>query len=109
MTDETLLELMQKYYNEFALRSGPALAVVMELVRRGIYPEKSKMGHEPKEMVMWFGPDWYKYREPLNCPHCNANLRDEEHGPPGKREIGVYSRELDRTMFYTCPDCGRKL
>ncbi len=54
--------------------------------------------------------------EPLNCPHCNANLLgdkipDEDIASFGgathfKREIGIYDWEKDRTVSYKCPDCG---
>jgi len=51
------------------------------------------------------------------CPHCNANLRGEEipeeqrhyfgkHTHFG-RKIGLYDRDLDRTVAWKCPDCGK--
>lgn len=54
-----------------------------------------------------------------NCPHCGVTLigspipedlkatgayGDKTHW---RREIGIYSRETDRTVSYQCPDCGK--
>lgn len=56
---------------------------------------------------------------PLDCPKCKADLAyiaPEESIPDPlgftpepetfSRVIGVYSRELDRTTHWRCPDCG---
>lgn len=50
------------------------------------------------------------------CPRCNADFDGgpipEEHRhlyhPPYRwnRRIGLYDRDLDRTIGYRCPDCG---
>jgi hypothetical protein len=71
------------------------------------------------------------------CPHCNSNMDGEliydtfieqgktpevaleysknyagweKHGLQNRwgRKIGIYSLNLDRTMEYQCPDCGKK-
>jgi len=42
------------------------------------------------------------------CPFCKADLRychDEPEGIIYSRMIGVYSRDLDRTVAWRCPDC----
>jgi Zn-finger nucleic acid-binding protein len=55
-----------------------------------------------------------------NCPHCKATLIDEPipeeyrekyYGGAThfRREIGIYSRERDMTMYYICPDCKEKI
>ncbi len=64
----------------------------------------ANVGSNREEM---YGPDHDKWREPLECPHCKADLRDHKAGPPFKREIGQYSLERDMTVGYQCPDCGK--
>jgi len=55
-----------------------------------------------------------KYDRPFNCPVCKVSLLMEpipkkwKHMYKGlwfKREIGVYDVDLDRTVYYRCPDC----
>lgn len=55
--------------------------------------------------------------EPLNCPHCGVSLLGDKipqdiskhySGTHWKREIGIYDRDLDRTVAYRCPDCGKE-
>ena len=57
--------------------------------------------------------------QPERCPHCDADFQDEPI-PEKDREaygghthfsrlIAVYSRELDRTTHYRCPDCGKDI
>ena len=52
---------------------------------------------------------------PAHCPHCGHNLQGEPI-PEDSRElygnathfnrvIGVYDRDLDRTVRWQCPDC----
>jgi rubredoxin len=50
------------------------------------------------------------------CPSCKVSLQGEpipkrsrEHfgnATHFSRKIGLYSRELDRTTAWRCPDCG---
>jgi hypothetical protein len=57
------------------------------------------------------------------CPHCKADMRDEpipaEHAEHYAGEyidgvkyfskwIGVYDMDLDRTVAYKCPECGKE-
>ncbi len=83
--------------------------VVDQLVTAGIYPitpAMEKHGYDAMKMVDSYGARWHIWSEPLKCPNCSTDLRDHAVGPPFKREISVYSRELDRTIHFKCPDCG---
>lgn len=52
------------------------------------------------------------------CPSCGVSWVGAEIAPEhrhmyggvshGSRQIGVYSRELDRTVEWLCPDCGTR-
>lgn len=55
---------------------------------------------------------------PEACPHCDADLRAGEI-PEDQREmfgdathfsrlIGIYDRDLDRTVRWKCPDCKKE-
>lgn len=87
--------------------------LISVLVEEGVYedtPLTLKCREEGKEnpfltMVECWGVRWHEYREPHFCPHCNEDLRDYEWGPPGKREIGFYSQEVDATLYDLCPAC----
>lgn len=85
--------------------------MVDRLVEAGIYPPLSaeltgpRCNLTPLKMVEGWGADWHIYRSPLNCPHCNADLRDPQ-GPPFKLEIGIEIRGLyDGVAYYQCPEC----
>lgn len=58
----------------------------------------------PMMLVDKYGARWFEYRQPRRCPNCNTDLR-AAGGPPLKREIAIYDRDLDRTVAYRCPDC----
>lgn len=79
------------------------------LIDMGVYPKTSQMGHDAYKMVTFYGVNWHTFEEPHFCRHCKADLRDHVHGPPGKREIGIYDRGLDRTVEYRCPDCKKAI
>ena len=86
---------------------------VDELVRRGHYPKSTptmeKYGYTHLSMVEGYGVDWCIYREPLNCPKCNADFRNLESGPPFKREIGIeITEKYDGVDHFQCPDCGHE-
>ena len=119
--DELLLALKEEREKFTKSDKDIMLAMVEALVERGVYQDTPQTlrykedaeAEDAKEyqlknrflrMVEGWGEDWHKYREPLNCPHCDADLRSEE-GPPFKREIGIYM--YDRTAYYKCPDCGQ--
>ena len=85
--------------------------MVDALVAAGVYPplsdyltgDQCKLTH--LKMVECWGEDWHIYRGLLNCPHCNADLRDPK-GPPFKREMGIQIRGLyDGVAYYQCPEC----
>jgi glutaredoxin len=86
--------------------------LVDELVANGEYPIKTptmeKYGYSHLKMVQCWGSKWHIFEEPLECPHCKADLRSL-NGPPFKREIGIYSRDQDRTIRYDCPDCHKTI
>ena len=84
--------------------------IIAELVERKVYfetPMIRKFSNDKpyRKMVECWGVYWFRYSAPFECPLCEANLCDEVHGPPFKREIGMYSMELDRTTRMICPDC----
>lgn len=101
-TVKQLLSELTKEREKFTKENKPKMkAIVDELIARGVYPKRK----DALTMVECYGADWYKYRSPLKCPLCKSNLKDLDHGPPFKREIGMYDRDLDRTVAYKCPDC----
>lgn len=105
-SDEELLGLLSEERNKFT-RSNESLMseYIDELIARRVYPT-----HWPapdiQERVRGWGAHWHVYREPLNCPHCNSDLRDRQWGPPGKREIGL--SDGDNVFAWRCPDCGKE-
>lgn len=42
---------------------------------------------------------------PHACACCKADLRDHVNGVPYTRMIASYSRDLDRTTHWECPEC----
>jgi len=85
--------------------------IIDVLVDAEIYPKTTptmqKHGYSHLTMVESWGVDWHTWKaEVLNCPHCNADLRDLENGPPFMRSIGVEIRGLyDGVAYNQCPDC----
>lgn len=84
------------------------------LIECGEYPSELtpvlvKQGTTHLRMVIAYGADWHRWREPLECPHCTTDLRNHESGPPFKREIGIYNMALDRTTGILCPDCDQMI
>jgi hypothetical protein len=76
------------------------------LVDQGYWPARNKTGqYTAKQMWRGYGHLWNEYAAPLSCPHCNADLRDKEYGPPFKREIAIV--ENDRLKNLRCPDCNK--
>jgi hypothetical protein len=53
---------------------------------------------------------------PNNCPECGISLRGEPiplkdreffgNETHFNRVIGIYERQLDKTIIWLCPDCG---
>lgn len=102
-----LLKKLDEERKKFT-KANPKLIkqMVGELIKLGIYPEKSKIGRDALEMVENYGADWYEYRQPHNCLKCGEDLRDLKNGPPYKKEIGVI--ENDRLQYFKCPSCKNK-
>lgn len=88
--------------------------LIDRLVEVGTYPSEptqamKKNGYTILTMVKSWGVDWYKFEEPLTCCKCGENLKDEENGPPFKKEIAISDFYLDRTVDFVCPKCFRSL
>ena len=87
--------------------------LIDELVALGVYPKEptkamKELGYSLLTMVKYWGSEWYKYSEPLECPNCKVDLRSTE-GPPFKREISMSDWEIDREVDLICPDCYRSI
>lgn len=114
-SSDDMLKELDNLRQEFDLDNEPRMRVIVaSLVERGVYKEtpytkqcNNAFNDNMLSMVLSYGAYWHEYREPLNCPICNADLRSE-HGPPFKREVGVYSMETDHTTHYACPDCKQE-
>lgn len=109
ITDDELLEAL-KGERELFTRSNKAMikAMIDELIRRKVYPESTPEGN-PNDiygMVNGWGAYWHVWKGSLECPHCKADLRDHEAGPPFIRQIGISDRGLDRITGWQCPDCN---
>ncbi len=70
-----------------------------------ITPYMKRTDTTPERMAEFWGEDWAIFKGPLECPHCHADLRDHENGPPFKREIGIDIN--DRIAYWRCPDCSQ--
>lgn len=88
-------------------RKAELVRLVAEAQELGIYPRETVPGNPNSvlTMVECYGARWFEWCGPLNCPHCKADLRSLDTGPPYKREIGMYDRDRDRTSHFVCPDC----
>lgn len=82
--------------------------LISKLIEMGEYPAETAEGNPNTVwgMVDGWGAYWHRWSGVLECPHCGADLRNHESGPPFRRQIGMYSRKRDRTMGWKCPDCG---
>lgn len=109
MDSEELLKELKEEQRKYPSNKERMQEICDLLVSMGVYPEISKMGRPALKMVEFWGAYWHIYDEPLFCRHCKADLRNHETGPPGKREIGIYDRGLDRTVEYQCPDCKKAI
>ena len=112
---EFLLDQLDEERRKFSNANDDVIrGFVGELVARGEYREPIGTPHEVKPFVplesilkaVWgYGARWHRFREPFECPHCKADLRDHDNGPPFKREIGrVVNDYVDQ---WSCPDCGK--
>lgn len=108
LEDQQLLELLKAERAKFTRADGRLMEVaIVELQRRGVYPEETQPGNpnSVEDMVLSYGVYWYTWQGPLECPACHLDLRDLSSGPPFKREIAVVDRERDRVVRHICPDC----
>lgn len=108
LSDSELLDYLDAERRKFdEADDNLKLQMVKELIKRGVYPAETVPGNPNtvSTMVNGYGAKWHEWRPPFACPHCGADLRDHETGPPYKREIGMYSDELDCTTGFICPDC----
>jgi hypothetical protein len=82
--------------------------IIDQLISLGAYPKDTVPGNPNTvyTMVQCYGVNWNEWREPISCPHCKADLRNQKLGPPFKREIGFYDMDLDATVSWKCPDCS---
>lgn len=108
--DNKILEMLQEEHLKFSRSNQERIGLYVDaLIERGVYPKETVPGNSRTvlEMVSSYGAYWYKWREGtiLECPHCKADLRDLEQGPPGVRQIGHVDRGTDRVEFWKCPDC----
>lgn len=112
-TVEMLLDELDNEREKFTKADKQKMQEIIErLVNANVYPVTSAMkkhGYNAMTMVESYGARWHIWKQPLQCPHCSTDLRDYESGPPFKREIAIYSRELDRTTHFECPDCHKQI
>lgn len=77
LTDNELLQALKNERTKFTHSNKNLMQqLVNELISRGVYSVKSGIGLDALAMVESWGEDWHLYREPLECPHCGADLRD---------------------------------
>lgn len=108
-SDQTLLQILRDERELYALADKTFMhTIVDELIRRKVYPEDTPEGNSNSvfAMVEGWGAYWHVWKGTLECPHCQADLRDHKMGPPGLRQIGVVDRGLDKITHWVCPDCN---
>lgn len=108
-TNDHLVELLGEERSKFTQSDKSLMSSLIQLlIIREVYPtEWNGKPINVEQRVSGWGADWYKWTGLLNCPHCNADLRAQESGPPFMRTIAVYDRMQDRTTHYKCPDCNQ--
>lgn len=113
MSEEILAQLKEEREKFAKCDKDVMQGFVDLLVTLGVYPKSTpameKHGYTHLQMVESWGTDWHEWRDPLSCPHCDTDWRDQEAGPPFKREIGIYLPAQDRTVAWKCPDCGEEI
>jgi len=113
--EKSLLEELNTERGKYAKSDELIMQELIDkLVELGVYPSEpteamKTHSYSILNMVNSWGTDWYLYREPLECPNCKANLRNEDSGPPFKREIAISNFVLDRVVDSICPDCYRSI
>lgn len=110
VSDLDLLKMLADERGKFTRSDKVVMSeLISELQSRGVYPQDTVPGNPNSvvTMVECWGAYWHEWSGQLSCPHCHVDLRDQNTGPPFKREIAVYSRERDRTTHYSCPSCHK--
>ena len=110
-----VLDLLAKERQKFTKANSNYMQHLVEyLVEMEVYPaptptmEKQNLSY--LRMVECWGAHWHEWRGVLKCPHCEADLRNVESGPPFKREIGIEIQGwYDGVLYYQCPDCKGKI
>ena len=107
---QTLLESLKKAREAFPEDKEEMTRLVNLLVANGTYPAPTpymvRQGVSHLRMVESWGVDWHIWREPLACPHCGADLRDHDNGPPFLRVMGIeIPGKYDGILYWQCPDC----
>ena len=107
--ESLLRELREERSNLFGTEKPRMQELVDILVQAGVYPTdtpaQKKFGYTPKQMVICWGVEWHRWKDPLNCPHCDSDLRDHTNGPPFKLEMGKSDSDLDMISEWKCPSC----
>lgn len=112
LTDEALLQALQEERDRFSQSDPEKIRYLVDkLIEREVYPAETVPGNPNTvlKMVEGYGAYWHIWRTPLACPHCEKDLRDLEHGPPFKLELGRYDRDKDRTTDVLCPSCEKSV
>lgn len=112
LSDSVILATLDEVRKRTCGVPNDFIPAVDELVKRSVYPTQAGRLNTPLQMVKGWGAYWHRYQEPLNCPHCAADLRDLVNGPPFKREIlwKDYARLNGKRLSKTiCPDCRQDL
>ena len=109
-SNDHLLALLGEERGKYTQSDKDLMGMMIRmLIAREVYP--TEWNGKPIDVVKrveGWGADWHKFTGKLNCPHCNADLRDLVAGPPFKREIGHSDISRDRTVSYSCPDCKKE-
>lgn len=105
---ELVLGELDRERRKFSQRDPARMsALILWLIREGEYREPIGTPHKDLlTAIEYYGAFWHRFDEPLHCPRCKADLRDHEHGPPFKREIGLSNGDSIRR--WRCPDCGKE-
>lgn len=106
--DEELLQGLSRERELFSRSNSEVIKILIdELIRRKVYPETTPEWNPNTvhQMVSGWGAYWHVWKGTLECPHCKADLRDHESGPPGVRQIGMVDRGMDKITHWVCPDC----
>lgn len=109
---ESLLMALGLERNKFTSSNKVSMQNIIDvLVAIEAYPKTTptmeKMKYTHLTMVEGWGENCFEWKGTLECPHCKADLRNHESGPPFKREMGMEVKGFyDGVAYFKCPDCG---